>query len=174
MPIDALPVPPLGGADVPAGIVTKAIEFGGTKFDLTAGSGQVTVTAPKNIIHTPTGRQLFSGPIVERYVSGVATFPALVPNDTPNLSRYDWTYRCEIQVTGAVEQPAPFDFMISVNDPAVIDGDKLTPVPSSVGTPVSVDVDALIARVIDDPNSALYARIHALVATLTGFGQGNP
>lgn len=159
---------------MPAGIDSKTVVFGGSGFDFVTAGGRVTITAPKNVVHLPSGRRLFSGAMVAKYVNGVATFPALVPNDTEGLNRRDWTYRVRFEIQGAAEQPEPFDFLISVADPDVIDGDKLAAVPSSVGTPVSVDVDALIARVLDDPDSALYARIHALVATLTGFGQGNP
>lgn len=171
MPIDALPSPlPDLGADIPSGVATKAVIFGASGFDFGPAHGFVTVTAPKNVIHLPTGRRFISGDMRRTITDGVATFAELCPNDQPGLNRYDWTYRVKFEIRGAVEQPEPFDFLISTADPDVIDGDRMTPVPSSIGTPVSVDIGALIVTVLDDPNSALYTRIR----TLAGFGQGNP
>lgn len=136
MPIDALPTSATPNPEIPAGVTAKTVVFGGSGFDFAAARGRITVTAPKNVVHLPSGRQLFSGDIVRRLEDGIATFEGLVPNDQPGLNRYDWAYRVRFEISGAKEQPEGRDFLLSVNDPAVIDGDKLLPATSPTGEPV--------------------------------------
>jgi len=127
---------------LPPGVNGKTVTFGTTTgFDgspVPDGS-RVTISTSKNVKHLPSGRQLVAGQIVRKYVGGVATFDELVPVDTDGLDRYDWTYRVSFEIAGASQQPEPFSFVIFDDDPQTIDGDTLSPVPSSIGTPVSVN-----------------------------------
>ena len=137
MPIDALTTATAAGSELPAGINGKTLVFGGSGFTGLPVQGRVIVSAPRNVVHLPTGRRFFSGDVAATYIGGVATFPGLVANDAPGLSRYNWTYRVRFQIDGAIERPEPFDFVLADAGPAVVDGDRLSPVPASAGTPVS-------------------------------------
>lgn len=127
---------------LPSGVNGKTLTFGTTTgFDgipVPDGS-RVTITTSKNVKHITSGRQLVAGQIVRKFVSGIATFDELVPNDAPGLDRYDWTYSARFEIAGAAQSPESFSFVLFDDDPQTIDGDLLSPVPSSIGTPVSVN-----------------------------------
>lgn len=145
---------------LPDGINGKTLTFGragGFDGANIPASSRVVVTAPRNVTHLTSGERLISGDMVRKYVDGVATFDELVPNDAPGLSRYDWTYHVRFEIPGARETQEPFDFVLLDAGPDVVDGDKLTPVPSNIGTPVAVDV--LTADDIVNPASDVNAAL---------------
>jgi hypothetical protein len=125
---------------LPGSISGKTLTFGRGMFpDGIVVSGRAVVTCTKNFRHIPTGTPLYKGPMVRTFEDGIATFSELVPIDHDGLDRHDWTYHVSFQLNGVTEQPESFDFAIFVADPATIDGDALTPVPSPIGVPVSVN-----------------------------------
>ena len=124
---------------LPTGIVPKTVTLGiGSFFDGNLVSGTVTITAPVNVVHTPTGRPLYSSVIQQRFVDGEATF-LLCPTDADGLNRKDWTYKLNVQIDGAIVQPEVVYFLLPSAGPDVLDLDTLVTVPSSAGTPISVD-----------------------------------
>lgn len=125
---------------LPNGITPKVVTVGiGSFFDGSLVEGTATITAQVNVIHVPSGSPIFSSAMSQRLVDGSATF-TLCPTDHPDLNRVDWTYKLTVKVTGALVQPDPIYFTLPVAGPDTVDLDSLVSVPSSAGTPVSVDV----------------------------------
>lgn len=150
---------------LPPGIVSKTVTVGvASFFDGTLAEGTATVTAPVNVVHTPTNRPIFSGQISKRFVNGQASFD-LCPTDAEGLNRKDWTYVLRVVVQGALVQPEPIWFTLPEGGPDEIDLDGLVTVPSSAGTPVSVSV--LTAEDLPD-------YIDAYLAENPGAGGGAP
>jgi hypothetical protein len=132
---------------LPAGLTPKTLTIGiPTKFNGSPASGSATLTAPKNLVHTPTGTPLFSGKLVKQF-SGLTeiSFTDLVPTDAAGLNRVDWTYTLEVRINGAVEQPEPVPFLLPSAGPDTVDAELLVSLPSSAGTPVSVSAVLSIA-----------------------------
>jgi hypothetical protein len=125
---------------LPPGITPKTVTVGiASFFDGTLADGTATITAPVNVVHTPSNRPIFSSQMSQRFVDGVATFN-LCPNDAAGLNRVDWPYKLNVVISGALVQPDPIYFLLPSAGPDVVDLDGLVAVPSSSGTPISVDV----------------------------------
>lgn len=124
---------------LPTGITPKTVTIGvASFFDGTIAGGRVTITAPVNVVHTPTNRPIFSSSMTKPFVNGEATFD-LCPTDAAGLNRVDWTYTAQIEVSGASVQPEAIRFLLPEAGPDYVDLDSLVTVPSSAGTPISVD-----------------------------------
>jgi hypothetical protein len=168
---------------LPAGITPKTVTIGiASFFDGTLTSGTVSISAPVNVIHTPTNRPLFSSEMAQRFVDGAASF-TLCPTDAPGLNRVDWTYKLKVQVDGAIVQPEVVYFTLPAAGPDTVDLDSLVTVPSSAGTPISATVvtsvngqtgdvtvagasDAAVAALVPGP-SATATALRAAFATPT-------
>jgi hypothetical protein len=125
---------------LPPGITPKTVTVGiASFFDGTLAEGTATITAPVNVVHTPTNRPIFSSTISQRFVDGIASFN-LAPTDAPGLNRVDWTYSLRVVISGALVQPDPIYFTLPAAGPDTIDLDSLVTVPSSAGVPISVNV----------------------------------
>lgn len=153
---------------LPAGVTGVTVNFSAGAFaaDGGVGSGSVIVSAPTNVLHIPSGEPIWSGDRKLKYVNGVASF-TLCPTDQPGLSSYGWTYTVYRQINGARVQPEPFSFIVAASGPSVIDGDALTPVPSSAGTPVSV-------QVLTVPGGGTSGQPLVYTGTGSGVGWGVP
>lgn len=124
----------------PPGIQAKTVTIGiGSFYNGDLVNGRATITAPVNVVHTPSNRPIFSGEMPRVFVDGEASWN-LVPTDAPGLNRVDWTYKMKLEVSGALVQPEVIYFTLPTNGPDVVDLDSLVTVPSSAGVPVSVDV----------------------------------
>jgi hypothetical protein len=131
---------------LPPGITPKTVTVGTAGFfDGSVASGTVTITAPVNVIHTPTNRPIFSSDMSQPLVAGAASF-LLCPTDADGLNRVDWTYKLRIVISNALVQPDPIYFILPQSGPDTVDLDGLVTVPSSAGIPVGVD---LLARIAD-------------------------
>ena len=125
---------------LPPGITPKTVTVGiASFFDGTLAEGTATITAPVNVVHTPSNRPIFSSVMSKRFANGEATFD-LCPTDAEGLNRRDWTYILKVTIQGAVKQPDPIWFTLPTAGPDTVDLDGLVTVPSSAGTPISVDV----------------------------------
>jgi hypothetical protein len=125
---------------LPPGITPKTVTIGvASFFDGTLAEGTATITAPVNVVHTPTNRPIFSSSISQRFVDGVASFN-LAPTDAPGLNRVDWTYSLRVVISGALVQPDPIWFTLPTAGPDTVDLDSLVTVPSSAGVPISATV----------------------------------
>lgn len=155
---------------LPEGITPKTVTVGiPTKFNGTPATGSATLTAPKNLVHIPTGTPLFSGSVTKQF-SGLTevTFTDLVPTDADGLNRVDWTYTLTVRVNGAIEQPDPTVFILPAAGPDTVDAELLVEVPSSAGTPISALVltadtlDAYTAANLADATSDTRTALDAL------------
>lgn len=133
---------------LPAGITPKTVTVGIPTFTVGGrpATGSATLIAATNLVHVPTGTPLFSGKVTKQF-KGLAQveFTDLVPTDDPGLNRVDWTYRLEVRVNGAIEQPEPIDFPLPAAGPDVVDAELLVEVPGSAGTPVYAQAVLAIA-----------------------------
>lgn len=115
---------------LPPGVPVKTVTIGiASFFDGTLAEGTATITAPVNIVHTPTNRPIFSSSMSQRFVDGVASFN-LAPTDTPGFNRVDFSYKLSVVVSGALVQPDPIYFILPAAGPDTIDLDSLVTVPS--------------------------------------------
>lgn len=125
---------------LPPGITPKTVTLGIASFaDGSLATGRATISMPVNVLHTPTNRPIFSSEITQQFVDGAATFN-LCPTDAPGLNRVDWAYKLKVEIQGATVQPEVIYFLLPTAGPDVVDLDGLVTVPSSAGTPISVDV----------------------------------
>lgn len=125
---------------LPPGITPKTVTVGiASFFDGSLAEGTATITAPVNVVHTPTNRPIFSSQMSHRFVDGETSFN-LCPTDAPGLNRVDFSYKLSVVISGALVQPEPIYFLLPTAGPDEIDLDSLVTVPSSAGIPVSVTV----------------------------------
>jgi hypothetical protein len=124
---------------LPAGITPKTVTVGIPTFTVGGrpATGSATLIVATNLVHVPTGTPLFSGRLTKQFKGLTQVeFTDLVPTDDPGLNRFDWTYRLEVRINGAEDQPDPINFELPAAGPDVVDSDLLVEVPSSAGTPV--------------------------------------
>jgi len=152
---------------LPPGITPKTVTIGiGSFFDGTIVAGSATITAPVNVLHTPSGHTLYSGDMTKQFVDGEATW-TLCPTDAAGLNRVDWTYKLRVTAKGAATQPNVIYFTLPEAGPDTVDLDGLVTVPSSAGTPVAVDVlttgelDPLTAGFVSDESSQTAVALRA-------------
>ena len=151
---------------LPSGLTAKTVTFGlGTFANGDVVDGTVTITAPVNILHVPTGSPIFSSAMTQRLVNGQASFD-LCPTDHPDLNRRDWTYTLVAKISGALKQPDPVSFLLPAAGADTVDLDTLVSVPSSAGTPVSVS-----AALLSGPN-VFTGTQDFTGATVTGIAGG--
>ena len=125
---------------LPPAITPKTVTIGiASFFDGTLAEGTATITAPVNVIHTPTNRPIFSSAMSKRFADGETSFD-LCPTDADGLNNKSWTYKLNVTIQGAIKQPDPIYFTLPTAGPDMVDLDGLVTVPSSAGTPISVDV----------------------------------
>jgi hypothetical protein len=155
----------------PAGITPKTVTVGiASFFDGTLANGVATITAPINVVHTPTNRPIFSSIMSQPFVDGVASF-TLAPTDAPGLNRIDFSYKLVVTIQGALVQPDPIWFLLPTAGPDTVDLDGLVTVPSSAGTPISVDVLTVndITNPASDVSTALRATFGRAAPVLSAF-----
>lgn len=153
---------------LPPGITPKTVTVGiASFFDGSIAEGRATITAPVNVVHGPSNRPIFSSDMSKPFVDGEASFD-LCPTDAAGLNRVDWTYKLKVEISGAKVQPDPIYFVLPEAGPDQIDLDALVPVPSTAGTPISVEVltadslDPYTASFLADPTSETRATLDSL------------
>jgi len=135
---------------LPPGITPKTVTVGiASFFDGSLAEGTATITAPVNVVHTPSNRPIFSSQMSHRFVDGETSFN-LAPTDAPGLNRVDWTYKLNVVISGALVQPDPVYFTLPAAGPDIIDLDSLVTVPSSAGIPISATVVTSVNGQIGD------------------------
>jgi hypothetical protein len=114
-------------------------------------SGQVIL--PADIPITVTGGSASVGPLPHTGQSSM----------TPFFYRVEWDV--------ASSKPSPGNKTFAVTSGTTVDYDLLS-VPEAV--PEAFTSDAAIAALLNDPTSATYAKVVALIAARAGFGNGTP
>jgi hypothetical protein len=183
VPVDALPAPHEGIASF--GLVESIIPVGATTFTLTFGPytdalgvNVATTLAGKlypvdqttgkrvKVVHLPSGQVILPTDIPITVTGGSATVGPLPHTGQASLTPF--FYRVEWDV--ASSKPSPGNKTFAVTSGTTVDYDLL-----AIAAPVTVNTsDQAIVALLNDPTSATYAKVVALIAARAGFGNGTP
>ena len=180
MPAEALPIagPMLLGAALPGDVTTCTITFG-TYADV-AGTPLATLTGrlypvdPQNgrrvrLVNTTTGHVLLPSDIPIPITAGVGSIGPIPHTDNASLAPAGFAYRVEWDLPSSKPSPGNKTFLLPSTAGATVDFDLLS-LPDDI--PVKATSDDAIAALLNDPTSATYAKVVALIDARVGFGRG--
>ena len=125
---------------LPPAITPKTVTIGiASFFDGTLAEGTATITAPVNVIHTPTNRPIFSSAYVQA-VRRRRDFIRPVPHGCGRAEQQVVDLQAQRHHSGCDQATRPDFYTLPTAGPDTVDLDGLVTVPSSAGTPISVDV----------------------------------
>jgi hypothetical protein len=129
---------------------------------------QVTGKRTK-VVHLASGQVILPADIPITVTGGSASVGPL-PH-TGQTSMTPFFYRVEWDVASSKPSPGNKTFAV----PAVSGTtDRLRPAGAATPAPTSPPTDATIVALLNDPTSATYAKVVALIAARAGFGNGTP